>query len=414
MTQLAVGGILARGISLLTVPIISRIYSPADFGLLAIYVSVIQIILPVFTLRYVFAVPLPRRDVTALNLFALCGVIGLAQTAIITLALLLFGKPFLDLFSAGALAQWWFLIALGALMAGMAELFSAWATRKRAYGRMAANSVSILVIGEGLKIGLGLAGLKPLGLILGQMTGQSGGIISFSRAFMADFKRIPEVVSWKRMRFLARYYSSFPTLRLPSQFLLAFSVQAPLLYTARLYDVAASGQVGLALMTLALPVNVIGQAVGKAYYAEVARIGRSRPHDIYVLSKKVQLRLLALGLPPTLVLLAFGPQIFAFAFGAKWTDAGLYASILAIYMFLQFTSAPLIQLLNVFGRQDIFLFINLFRSGWIVVLFWACHHFSLDIVTYIRSYSFLMAAFYFIITIYIFYVILHMRSAKLK
>jgi O-antigen/teichoic acid export membrane protein len=402
MAQLALGGILARCISLITVPIVSRIYSPSDFGLLSIYASFIQILLPVFTLRYVFAVPLPRQDRTALNLFGLCAVAGLGQTVIVTIALLFFGKPILDMFSAGKLAAWWWLIALGSLMLGMAELLGAWATRRRAYKRMAVNSVTILVLGEGLKIGLGLLGFRPFGLIVGQMTGQSGGIVSFTRAFAADFKRLPHVVTWRRMWFLARYYWSYPALRLPSQFLLAFSVQAPLLYTAKLYGIAASGQVGLSLMTLAVPLNLIGQAMGKAHYAEVARLGRSRTHEIHVLTKKTQLTLFAVGLPPTLILFFFGREIFAFAFGVKWSDAGEYAAILSLYMLLQFTSQPLIQLLNVFNKQSMFLAINLFRSGLIVALFWACQHFSIGILTYVRAYSFVMAGFYAIITLYIF------------
>jgi O-antigen/teichoic acid export membrane protein len=412
MAHLALGGVAARTVSIFTVPIVTRIYTPADFGTLSIYVSVVQIILPLLSLRYVFAIPLPRRDPLAFNLWILCGTLIIAESVLLTIALMFFSEPLLGLFSADKLLPWWFLIPLGAFTAGIGELLSSWAMRRRAYKRMAVNSIAVIVLGEGIKICLGWLGARPLGLVLGQMTGQSGGIVSFTRAFLPQFRQMWSKVSWQRVRLVACYYATYPMLRLPSQFLLAFAIQAPLLYTGRLYGIDEAGQLGLALTTLALPLNLIGQAVGQAYYAEVARIGRSRPDEIYQLSKATQYRLFFLGTPPALLLVFVGEPLFAFAFGPKWGDAGVYASTLAFYMLLQFTSAPLIQLLNVFGRQGVFLGINIFRTALIISLFWACHKFSLDMLTYVRAYSATMAIFYFAITIYIFHVIHDVRRSR--
>src|SRR5690606_12731715 len=71
MITLALGSGGARLIGLAAIPLLSRLYSPEDFGLLAVFSSMVLILAPLVSLRYVLALPLPRRDGTALNLLAL-------------------------------------------------------------------------------------------------------------------------------------------------------------------------------------------------------------------------------------------------------------------------------------------------------------------------------------------------------
>ncbi|MBF6615098.1 MAG: oligosaccharide flippase family protein, partial [Candidimonas sp.] len=72
MMTLLLGAGLARIVGLLSIPILARIYSPEDFGVLALYTAFIAVVVPVMTLRYVQAIPLPKTDVMAFNLFSVC------------------------------------------------------------------------------------------------------------------------------------------------------------------------------------------------------------------------------------------------------------------------------------------------------------------------------------------------------
>ncbi|TIP10383.1 MAG: hypothetical protein E5X73_21995 [Mesorhizobium sp.] len=412
MAKLALGSILGRAISVVTVPILSRIYSPADYGMLSVYTSLVFILQPIMTLRYLVGIPLPKRDEMALNVFALSGLLLMFFTPVLAVLLGLFGPQMLGLLSIPELAPWWWLVLIGVVATSLAELLNLWATRQRAYRLIATNSIVIMIYGESVKIILGLLGGNTFGLLFGQMIGQSGGIFRFSRAFAEDFRRIPKVVTLRRLRYVARYYWAYPAFRLPSQFLLAFAVQAPLLYTAGLYGVDVAGQLGMALLTLALPVNLIGGAMGKAYYAEIARLGRSRPAEILAATKKVQQHLFLIGIVPTVVLMFFGPTLFTFAFGAKWLDAGRYAAVLSTYTLLQFTSAPLMQLLNIFNRQGMFLIFGLGRVALILSLFWVVLHLKISVDSYVRAYGVIMTTFYAIITGYVF--LLASRAKRIR
>lgn len=76
------------------------------------------------------------------------------------------------------------------------------------------------------------------------------------------------------------------------------------------------------MMTLALPMNLLGHSASKAHYAEIASIGRKRPAETRRVTYSVIKRLLALALASALLLQVFGEKIFARAFGAQWALAG--------------------------------------------------------------------------------------------
>ncbi|MCJ8145068.1 oligosaccharide flippase family protein [Ancylobacter sp. A5.8] len=399
-------------VSLCTVPILARLYTPADYGLVAVYAALVQMLLPLVSLRYPMAIPLPRRDEMALNLFALSGLLTLGVGGLVCVALIFVGPWLLDLFSAQALAPWWFLLPIGLLMAGFSEILNAWATRRRAYQLMAMNSIVAVLVGDGLKLVLGFLGIRPLGLLFGQMANQSGGILRFTQVFFKNFRRIPQVVTRSRLLFIASFYKDYPIYRLPLQIILVFTMQAPLLYTAKFYGIAVSGQLGLALTMLALPISIIGQSIGRAYYAEVAQLGRNRPDQIFSVTVKIQLLLLAASIVPTLGLMFFGPTIFRIAFGSQWETAGHYASLLSIYIFLQFTSSPLMQLLNVYNRQRAFLVMNVVRAVAFIAMCVAVTYFDLSAENYVRIYSLQMVLFYAGSSIYIIYVAYQLKNSR--
>lgn len=394
MGTLALGAGVARIIGVVSIPVLTRIYSPADYGVLAVFTALVGMLVPVLTLRYGVAIPLPRHDGMAMNLMALAAALMLGMTLMVSLLLGIFGPALLGLASMEVLAPYWWLIALGMVGAGSYELLSLWATRRRAYRIIAQTQVTQSAFGAVVKIGLGLLAFKPMGLLIGQVVAQSGGIGSFITRFYVDFRRTAGMISLRRMGFVARYYRGFPIYRLPSQFLLVFSMQAPFLFTATLYGTEMAGQLGLAMMALVLPINLLGQSVGNAYYAEISQFSRKAPQKILEITKSVQKRLFMMAVPPTLVIMIFGPELFRLTFGYIWSIAGLFASILSIYLLLQFTSAPLIQVLNVFNKQRLFLAINVARSIILILIFSVSRIADLSATQFIIAYSGMMTFFY--------------------
>lgn len=405
MAVLASGTLVARAIGFATIPIITRIYTPDHFGVLTVFMSLTALITPLGTMRYSAAIPLPKKDGTATNLFVLC----LASLSVATLMLFLilwfFAPALLHLFSMDSVLPYWWLIVVAVAGTGLFEILSSWATRERAFKALAKRAVWQSTFSAAIKIGFGLLGIKPLGLLIGQVASQAGGSTSMTFSFFHKLKNNLKHVSVKRILFISKRYADFPKFRLPSQFLLVFSLNAPLLFSAMLFGKQITGQIGLAFTILALPISLIGNTTGQAYYAEIARIGKKNPKVVQNITKSITKKLFMASLPPFLLLTFAGPQLFTIIFGKSWDDAGIYASISAVYLLAQFVSNPLVNVLNVFEKQFIFLIINITRSLMIIFCFATSYVLSLSSFNSILLYSVLLACHYAVTSLFIFRII---------
>ncbi|WP_158541522.1 lipopolysaccharide biosynthesis protein [Pelagibacterium lacus] len=387
MFKLAAGSLLARLLGIAALPVLARIYGPEDYGVLSVFSALITLLLPGLSLRYVLAIPLPRGDAAAINLVVLSALLMAVMALGSGVLLWAFAPTLLGLVSMQARAPWWWLIVLGLLGAGSYEILTLWATRKRAYGPVARTLVWQAVIGAGTKIALGLVGVKPAGLLIGQVVTQSGGILSLFLRFAADLRAGMRFVRPRRLRAVARRYRTFPAYRFPGHLFLAYGRQAPLLFVALHYGPAVTGQFGMALLAIALPVDLLGRNMSKAYYAEAARIDPADGRSLYLLTRAVLLRMAALGVVPAAVLLLFGRELFGLVLGPEWGLAGTLSSLLAILMFAQFATAPFTQTLSIIGRNQQFLVFSITRSIVVTLVFVLPFYFALPVADLVLVFS---------------------------
>lgn len=405
MAVLASGTGVAKVVGGLSMPIITRIYAPEHLGVLAVFTALTGLLVPLGTLRYTVALPLPRHDGLATNLAVLCLISLCIMSTFSAFILWLFARPILEMLDMKSLLPYWWLLIITVIGSGLYDILSQWAIREKAFKSVANTKVWQSLSGSLVKIGLGLLGLKPLGILLGHVVSQAGGVISLMTSFQHKFQANIKYISKRRILFLFKHYSEFPRIRLPSQFLLVFSVQAPLIFSAKIFGAETTGQLGLALMAMSLPMSLLGQATGQAYYAEIAKIGRKNPSLIYKVTKSITKKLFLIGVLPFLALLLAGPLLFNLVFGQQWREAGLFASILAIYLLAQFVSSPIVNALSVFEKQWIFLRINIVRAFGTLVIFGIAYAMSLSPVGTIVIYSLALSIHYMFTSIAVFRVI---------
>jgi len=370
----------ARLIGVAFIPLLTRIYSPEDFGVLAVFSSLVLILAPMLALRFVLALPLPRSNALAINVFFLC-LLGISvQIGVMGVLLLLFGDKLLKSFSVLDSVFWLWLLLAGAAASACFELLTLWSTRMRDYRIIAVSQLLQVGLAESSKTILGLLAFKPVGLLLGQVIGHVAGSTSLLLKHFHEIAALKRHVSLSRIWVGFRRYADFPRFRLPAQLLLALSMQSPPLLTAVLFDTATTGQYGLALMALLLPMNLLGYSVGRAYFAEVSHLGVHQVAEIRILTRKVTTLMLAVGLPVALFLFITGPFLFSFLFGERWLLAGQIASALAPYLAFQFIASPITQVFNVVGTQADYLRIYFRQVALTAIPFGAAPYFDADII----------------------------------
>jgi len=396
MIILTSGTFIARIISVITVPIITRIYIPEDFGVLAVFTAVTSLIVPLGTFRYCMAIPLPRSNGIATNITMLSLYLLFALSLLTLFLFIFFSAVFFPLLGMDVLVPYWWLFPIFLMGAGVYEIFSFWVIREKAYKALAKTKVLQITIGHFVKIGLGLIGLKPIGLLLGHIITQAGGIISLLRVFYQKIKDNQKAVTLKRMKFVLRYYVDFPMYRMPSQFFLALAVKAPLLFFAWNYSAELTGQIGLAFTVLALPISLFGKTTGLAYYGEIAKIGKKDPVRIQNITINLIKKLFIMSVLPFIILFLFGPWIFSIAFGDIWRDAGVFASILSFYLLAQFVYSPIGNtIFNVLGRQSTVLALNVFRVLLILSVFLLAYILQLNATKTLYIFSAILSIYYY-------------------
>jgi len=401
MAILAMGVGGAQVISLALTPVLTRIYTPEDFGILAIFMAVVGIVSPFSTLRYSVPIPLLKKDGIAINLFALTTCILLFLTTLVIFILSFYVDEIFEIFSIGNLVSYWWLIPIMIFVSGSYEILNAWSIRQKYFKAISKSNVFKTLSSSLVKIFLGVLEVKPMGLLVGAIFANIYGTVFLAKSNFQSIKGNIRYITKKRIVFLAQRYVEYPKYRLPSQFILVLSQQAPLLFLATFFGANVVGYFGLTMMVLSVPLALFGSTTGQAYYAEIAKIGRKDPIKIYEVTQDVIKKLFLLSLVPFLILFFFSPALFNMIFGENWNESGEYASMMSFYMLTAFISSPLANVLSVFEHQLMFLKLNIIRLIVIGITFFMCWFLHCSASETIALYSFTMSMYYIYLSFYI-------------
>ncbi|MCE8018993.1 oligosaccharide flippase family protein [Halomonas sp. MCCC 1A11036] len=335
----------AQLLAIAAAPLLTRLYAPEDFGLLAVYGGLLALFTVVASGRYQLAIPLPETDREAAEVLAL----SLAVVALTTLAALLLvvvgGRALTEALGVPALAPWLWLLPLGVVLAGGYQAVSHWAVRTRAFSQVATTRIKqSLAL---LTIQLAASPLGGGGLLLGHAAGQGAGTLTLARPALravAD-QRVSLAGVWAA----ALRYRKFPLFSTWSGLFNTLGKQLPPLLFAALFSPVAAGLYALAHRVLALPMSLIGEAVGKVFFASAAE--SHRRGELGALVAKVHAMLAQIAMPVAVVLALIGPELFAMVFGERWREAGEFARWMAPWLYLVFITSPLSHLFSVLERQ---------------------------------------------------------------
>jgi O-antigen/teichoic acid export membrane protein len=349
VSVLVVGTFGAQSIMVLASPVLTRLYSPEDFGLLAVFTALLSTVAVLASLRYELAIPLPDSEEDAAALLVLSLLAVVAVSALSAIPVFLFGNEIARLCNTPALARHLYLVPLGTLFGGTYNVLNYWALRTKAFTPLAKTKVSQSLAAAGIQ--LGGASLGPVALLVGQVAGTASGSLSLSRHLLPRCRAAVGRVTLSSIVHTARRYKNFPFFSTPCAALNTTAAQLPALLFAVLFGAGVAGIYALAYRVLSIPMQLLGQAIGNVFLSTAAQAHRNGTLGTMV--SKIHRRLAHLGMPPMLVLAIAGPEIFRLAFGPRWEQAGVFAQLLAPWLYLVFITSPLSVVFEVLERQGL-------------------------------------------------------------
>jgi len=358
VATIASGTATAQLLLALATPVLTRLYTPADYGTLAVYSSTLTVLLVVASLRYEVAIPLPEDEPTAASLLLLSFTLLAGMATILSLAIWAGGDRFVAAARVPALQPYLWLVPIGFLGGGTYQALSYWAIRRSAFGRIARTKLSQGVGQVGSQVALGAARAGAPGLLIGDVIGRVAG--GGGLAMLAWRDRPASLVTPKSLAAAARSYRRFPLLTTWAGLFNIGSLQLPSILFSASFGVAAAGLYALSYKMLVLPTMLVGQAVGQVFLSRAASVARE-PERLRQLTERIALVLFACGLPVFAAIALSGPRLFAIVLGAQWEQAGRYAQVLAPWFVVWLVSNPLSGLLSVREWQGSALAFSLFE-----------------------------------------------------
>lgn len=337
----------AQALLVLTSPILTRLYSPEDFGVLAVYASLLAIIGVIASLRYQLAIPMPEKDEEAAHVTVLSLLMVLGMTLLTILVVAFFREPIAQAVNVPVLASYLWLLPLGLLLAGIYDVFNHWAIRIKAFPAIARTKLTQSLSMVGVQLGGFMLG--PLALILGHVSGQAAGNTSLGMlAIKTKWNDFKGVRITGLMQAGARYIR-FPIFSTWGGAFNTAGTQLPPLLFAAFFSASAAGIYLLAQRVLAMPMQLIGKAIADVFFSSAADARRNK--QLPPMVANIHEKLAQIAMPPALVLVLAGPDLFEMIFGLDWRQAGHFAQWMAPWVCLVFITSPLSTLFSVLEKQ---------------------------------------------------------------
>lgn len=343
---------LAQAIPIAISPILTRIYSPEEFGVFALYMAIASILTVLVTGRYEMAILLPKKDRDAMNLVALSVMLSFFVSMILLIVVTIFNNQLVSLMGVPELSMWLYWVPASTFLMGAYQSLNYWSNRKSHYRRLAVSRVVQSSSTGGAQLAGAFNNIGTSGLVGGQLIGQTlstavlGGLI-----YKEDKEHITKV---KKIRIiaLARKYINFPKYLIVAHGFNTASGQMPTFLLSSLFNSAAAGFFMLTQRVMAAPMTLVANAIGDVFRQEAsyAYVNTGNCKDVYFGTFK---RLLFISILPSIAFFFIAPDLFALIFGKKWRIAGEYAQILTPVFLLRFITSPLSAMFMIAEKQKL-------------------------------------------------------------
>jgi lipopolysaccharide exporter len=356
--KLASGTAAAQFIVLLASPILTRLFAPEAWGVLAIFTSITGIFGVIACMRYELSIMLPEKDEEAANLFGVSLFFSIL-ISLLTVPIIWWGKEsILRVFNAPGLGPYLWLVPAMVFIHGVFLALNYWNSRTKHFGRLSiARVISSLATTFG-KLGFGTAGYATAGTMIGAtVAGQAVAATTLGGQIWRDDRKIFfKSIRLRRMREGIIRHKKFPIFGSWSALMNTISSSLPALMLAAFFSPAIVGFFALGHRLLSLPMSLIGGAIAQVFFQRAAEA--KHQGTLHLVVGKIFNKLLSFGIFPLLVIMIAGKEIFSVIFGSQWETAGLYAQILAPWIMFQFISSPMSTLFSVLEMQGTGLFFN--------------------------------------------------------
>lgn len=400
------GSILAQILGLLLTPVLTRLFSPEDFGIYQMFITSTGITAALFCLRYDAAIVLPKTEKDFSQLLGTVLKIFTVNSILLLILLALFPSVLSSL-GFQSLNKYWYVLYFAVLMLSSQLVISQVITRCKLF-KFSAQAKSIFVVLRFVITCIVFIIVKgPFGLLVGfTLAHLIVNIINVYRIYNKNCVSI----NFNETTDILKSYIDFPINNTVATVLNLFITQLPIIFLAKYYSDEHLGQFSLAFRMMMLPISTVNAAVSNVFLKKIADLKNNRGNATVFLKKS--LFMLACSFPVFLFVYIFGGVLFETIFGSEWAMAGEISEILSPYLYFSFITSPLSVVFIVYKKNAVFSLINVLFLSALFGIFSFCN--NNGFVGLIRYYSIANISYYLVVLCAIFSIVKVKYDKKAK
>lgn len=390
---LMTGTTIAQAIPIAISPILTRIYTPEDFGVYALFIAITTIFGSIACGRYELAIMLPKKDEDAINIVALGFIITSFLSFILLVLVIVFNSIISNMLNNQNLKYWLYFVPLVVFFIGCFNVLNYFNTRIKNYKDLANSTIIKSIVLAAVQLFIGFLKTGVTGLITGQIFSQIFANLRLLKNVINN-KNLISKINLIKMQALAKRYKKFPLFSSPAIMANILSIHLTNILISTFYDIATLGFYSFVQRILGMPSVLIGSSISQVFFQEASKEKERTGKAIKTLNKTVK-KLIIIGLPIFVVIYFTVEQIFAFIFGEEWRIAGEYAKILIPLFFARFVVATVSVINPLFEKQLISFFwqTSLFLSSFFSI--YLSNLFGISFLRFIYIYMGVMTTNYF-------------------
>lgn len=288
------------------------------------------------TFRFELAIMFPKSASKAKELFLLSLLTATIYSIVAFGIIVLLEWLFFPRISMDHILKTWFLILpIIVLLIGTGNVFQNWLNRNKKYKQLGFGKILNSIGNNSLLLIIGFVGGGAWGLLLGNIF----GLILFNLFFIYKIFYVDKVRLGKpqkaRMKELTKEFKEFPLINTPQALIESLQLHGLIYLLKIFFNTTIVGWYSFAMRVLQAPMWLIGTSIAQVFYKEASEDLHNSGNIIASVKKTIKFSAV-IGLPVIVVLLFFGPPLFSFIFGESWRDSGIYAQILAPWIYFDF------------------------------------------------------------------------------
>lgn len=347
------GNVFVAAITLISAPVISRIFPPESYGSYSVYIAIVNNLSMFSLFMYNIAIVLPKEEETFHNLLLLSFLLNTAFSVFILITTISFANNILNIFSIENIGAFIYLISPTIFLAGTSSILMQWMTREQKFKVLATrNSITNLTL-KILTIILGYYSRgSVLAFLVSDLVGKTFSILLLvNKNVINTLRNIILKFNMQSVITVAKEFRRYPLMVLPGEYINLLSGQLPVYIISLYFGNKELGYFAFATSMLGTPINLLANSVRPVFFQKASSVYNEDKNRLGAITSDLFKYIFVLGIIPFSILTVFGEHIFTFIFGTNWSRAGLFAGILGYYFIFQLIASPISSILWVLKKE---------------------------------------------------------------